>query len=101
MQLKNRLVKADFWTDTGLAKELPAMGRMMYQGLWQLAEDKYKKLQKKLIDDDLSYQDFLRANDLSRVKEIHLLHLSDRNSNAERFKREIQEISGKPVYVAG
>jgi len=39
MQLKNRLVKADFWTDTGLAKELPAMGRMMYQGLWQLAED--------------------------------------------------------------
>jgi hypothetical protein len=87
MQLKNRLVKADFWTDTGLAKELPAMGRMMYQGLWQLAEDKYKKLQKKLIDDDLSYQDFLRANDLSRVKEIHLLHLSDRNSSAKLFKK--------------
>ncbi|WP_018249829.1 hypothetical protein [Orenia marismortui] len=39
MQLKNRLVKADFWTDTGLIRKLPAMGRMMYQGLWQLAED--------------------------------------------------------------
>jgi len=46
-------------------------------------------------------KDMLKANDLSQVKEIWLLHLSDRNSNAERFKREIQEISGKPVYVAG
>jgi phosphoribosyl 1,2-cyclic phosphodiesterase len=44
-------------------------------------------------------KDFLRANDLSKVREIHLLHLSDNNSDAERFKREIQEISGKPVYV--
>ncbi len=39
MQLRNRLVKANFWTDTELAKKLPATGRMMYQGLWQLAED--------------------------------------------------------------
>ena len=42
---------------------------------------------------------FLRANDLSDVREIWLLHLSDNNSDAERFKREIQEISGRPVYV--
>ncbi len=39
MQLRNRLVKADYWTDTELARKLPAMGRMMYQGLWQLSED--------------------------------------------------------------
>ena len=45
-------------------------------------------------------KDFLNANDLSKVNEIWLLHLSDRNSNAERFKREIQEISGCPVYIA-
>ena len=68
---------------------------------YRCPEDKYKKLQKKLIDDDLSYQDFLRANDLSRVKEIHLLHLSDRNSSANCFKKEIQSLTGKPVYVAG
>lgn len=43
---------------------------------------------------------FLTANDLSRVKEIWLLHLSDGNSDAERFKREIQELTGKPVYIA-
>ena len=46
-------------------------------------------------------KDFLKANDLSKVREIWLLHLSDGNSDAERFKREIQELTGKPVYVAG
>ncbi|WP_422444314.1 MBL fold metallo-hydrolase [Thermoanaerobacterium sp. DL9XJH110] len=45
-------------------------------------------------------KDFLRANDLSWVQEIWLLHLSDGNSDAERFKREIQELTGKEVYVA-
>ena len=43
---------------------------------------------------------FLKANDLSRVEQIWLLHLSDGNSNAERFEREIMELTGKPVYVA-
>lgn len=43
---------------------------------------------------------FLRANDLSKVREIWLCHLSDGNSDAERFKREIQATTGKPVFVA-
>jgi len=46
-------------------------------------------------------KEFLKANDLSRVQEIWLLHLSDGNSDAERFKREIMELTGKPAYVAG
>lgn len=46
-------------------------------------------------------KDFLRANDLHSVREIWLLHLSDTNSSEEMFKREIQELSGKTVYVAG
>ncbi len=45
-------------------------------------------------------KDFLRANDLSKLQEVHLLHLSDSNGDEERFKREIQEIVGKPVMVA-
>ena len=45
-------------------------------------------------------KEFLRANDLSKVKEIWLLHLSDGNSDAQRFKREIQELTGKEVYIA-
>ena len=46
-------------------------------------------------------KEFLKANDLSQVQEIHLIHLSDQNSHAKLFKEEIQKISGKPVYIAG
>lgn len=46
-------------------------------------------------------KDFLRANELSELQEVHLLHLSDSNSDEELFKREVQKICGKPVYVAG
>lgn len=46
-------------------------------------------------------KDFLASNDLSQVREIWLLHLSDDNSDAARFKREIQQQTGKPVYIAG
>jgi len=46
-------------------------------------------------------KEFLKANDLSKVAEIHLLHLSSDNSDADRFKREIQQLTGKAVYVAG
>lgn len=43
---------------------------------------------------------FLRANDLSRVVEIVLVHLSDRHSLEDDFKRRIQEATGKVVRVA-
>lgn len=45
--------------------------------------------------------DFLKANDMSKVQEIHLLHLSDNNSDEVLFKRRVQEVTGKPVFVAG
>jgi len=45
-------------------------------------------------------KDFFRANDLSTIQEIHLLHLSAGNSDAKRFKREIEQLTGKPTYVA-
>ena len=44
---------------------------------------------------------FLQANDLSRVQEVWLIHLSSANSDAERFKREIQEVTGKLVMIVG
>lgn len=42
----------------------------------------------------------LMANDLSGVNNIVLIHLSDSNSDAKRFKREIQEQTGKTVSIA-
>lgn len=43
---------------------------------------------------------FLRANDLSKVTNIILLHLSDNNSDEERFVTEIERLTGKMVYAA-
>jgi phosphoribosyl 1,2-cyclic phosphodiesterase len=42
----------------------------------------------------------LLANNLSKVQNIVLIHLSDSNSNAKQFKREIESATGKVVYVA-
>jgi phosphoribosyl 1,2-cyclic phosphodiesterase len=61
-----------------------------------------KELKSRILKSHFSLENvkrFLQANDLSKVQEIWLLHLSDNNSNAERFKREIQELTGKMVFI--
>lgn len=45
-------------------------------------------------------KEFFRAQDISKLREIHLLHLSDDNSDYLFFKKEIQRLTGKVVYVA-
>lgn len=60
-------------------------------------------LKKRLLTSHMSLEHFiqmLQANDLSRVKQIYLLHLSDNNSNAELFKKTVQKVSGAEVYIA-
>lgn len=42
----------------------------------------------------------LRANDLSAVNEIVLLHLSNWNADATDFKTRVERATGKLVYVA-
>lgn len=42
----------------------------------------------------------LKANDLSRCRELWLLHLSDGNSDQIRMKKEIEQATGIPVYIA-
>ena len=62
-----------------------------------------KELKSRILKSHFSLENvkqFLRANDLSKVQEIWLLHLSDGNSDEKRFKREIQELTGKMVFVA-
>jgi phosphoribosyl 1,2-cyclic phosphodiesterase len=45
-------------------------------------------------------KEVLKANDLSAVNNIVLIHLSDSNSDAARFKREVKELTGKRVHIA-
>ena len=44
--------------------------------------------------------DFIKANDLSQLREVVLIHLSDSNSDAEEFKHRVAEVVGVPVFVA-
>ena len=44
--------------------------------------------------------DLLRSNDMTKVRQIYLLHLSDNNSDVEAFKRQVQQETGAEVYIA-
>jgi phosphoribosyl 1,2-cyclic phosphodiesterase len=60
-------------------------------------------MRKRILRSHLSLdncKELLRANDLSKVKEIYLLHLSDNNSDEIRFKKEIESLTGIPTYIA-
>lgn len=45
-------------------------------------------------------RDILRANDLTAVNNIILIHLSDGNSNEREFREGIAEATGKTVFAA-
>lgn len=47
-----------------------------------------------------NYLDFLRANDLSKVREVWLLHLSNNNSDEKLFKSRVERLTGVPTYIA-
>ncbi len=42
----------------------------------------------------------LKANNLSQVNNIVLIHLSDSNSNEVEFQKQVQQVTGKNVTVA-
>ena len=45
--------------------------------------------------------ELLKVNDLSRCRQIHLIHGSEGNSDSALFKRMVQEATGVPVTVEG
>lgn len=46
-----------------------------------------------------TFLDFTKANDMSRVRKIWLLHMSSDRGNAELFRRMVQEATGIPTEV--
>jgi phosphoribosyl 1,2-cyclic phosphodiesterase len=66
-------------------------------------EENPKFLRDRVIDSHMSLDTCkltLQANDLSQVNNIVLIHLSSSNSDADRFKREVEQTTGKVVHVA-
>ena len=45
-------------------------------------------------------KELLRLNDLDKLREIWLIHMSETNCDPKRAKREVQELAGVPVYIA-
>lgn len=57
----------------------------------------------RIVKDHMSLatcREILSKHDLSYVRNIVLLHLSDGNSNAEQFQREVQELTKVDTHIA-
>jgi len=46
-----------------------------------------------------STKEFLLSNDLSKCQAIYLIHMSDNNADPCLFQRDVQEITGVPVFA--
>lgn len=60
-------------------------------------------IRNRIVTSHMSLQtakELLSANDLSKVNNIILIHLSDGNSDAVSFKKEIEQVTGKTITIA-
>ncbi len=73
-----------------------------------LIAEAYKKgilggeLYKRIINNHLSFEKLLKwldGNDLSTVKQIYVMHLSDKDSDEAYFKEKVQELTGIETYI--
>lgn len=61
------------------------------------------KVRDRVIESHMSIKtckELLQANDLSKVNNIVLIHLSDGNSDAASFKSQVEQLTGKNVHIA-
>jgi len=72
------------WSEETLAPDLePVVRKRLYKSHFSLA----------------NVEKFLKANDLSAVREIHLIHMSNGNSDPAMFKRRIEQLTGLPTIA--
>ena len=74
--------------------------------LMHLVEEDYLNVNQaaRVIKSHMSLEnlvEFLKINDLNKVKEIHLLHLSDGNSDINIIKNEIRKVYKGKLIIAG
>lgn len=98
--------KVLFVTDTYYVKYVvPGLTHIMIECNYSVdyIDDLPKFRKQRLLRSHFELQNvkkYLASCDLSKVESIHLLHLSDTNGHAERFKSEIAELTGKRVIIA-
>ncbi len=66
------------------------------------SDDAPASLKRRIMDSHMAVETFLQfcaANDMARVKQIHLLHMSNDRGNADLFRRMVQEATGCPTEV--
>lgn len=100
-----------FVTDTGYCRyKVPGLSLLMIEAnfseviLQQNIErgHVHPAVGKRVRENHMSIErvlDFLAANDLSRLREIRLIHLSDGNSDAELFQKMVQQATGVPTMI--
>ena len=93
-----------FFTDTYYVKYVfkgvdIIMGEVNYSAK-TMRGDLPESRKNRLYESHMSLEHFLELLDsYPRVKKVYLLHLSDDNSNAEMFRREVARKTGAEVYV--
>jgi len=102
--IENNSEKIVYSGDTAFIKyKFQNLTRIMIECNW--SEETYtsplvqkKRLLKTHFNLD-KVKDFLNSNNLDKVKEILLLHISSRNGDPEYFKKEIEKIVDKKIRV--
>ena len=87
---------------THLAVECNFDGQKLKENVYagRVHPDVAKKLWKRHLSLQ-NLKNYLKVLDISKVKEIYLLHLSDANSDEVRFREEIESLTQKKVCVCG
>jgi len=86
--------------------KLPGLNIIAIEVNWSpesLAPDIEPTVKKRLLTSHFSLGNvikFLEANDLSRVREIHLIHISSTNGDEKMFVDKVKAATGIPTYAA-
>ena len=62
----------------------------------------YRSLAERIVKTHMSIEsalELIKSNDMRDCKQIHLLHLSDSNSDAAAFRAAVEKLTGAEVYV--
>ena len=96
MYIRYRPTDVNYWL-----VEVNYQGKYLEQGIIEGKMDRgqVRRIKRSHMGLDTAVE-FFRNQNLHHTKEIWLLHLSDRNSNPEEVKKEVQKVTGKEVYIA-